>query len=54
MEAIRARRAAAQGKLQGLRQRGNSAWEYLKEGAEKTWRNTEGHQHCGPFQMILA
>ncbi len=37
MEALRAKRAAAQDKLQELRQRGDSAWEDLKEGAEKTW-----------------
>lgn len=28
---------AAQDKLHELRQRGDSAWEDMKEGAEKTW-----------------
>ncbi len=37
LEALRAKRAAAQDKLQELRQRSDSAWEDLKEGAEKAW-----------------
>jgi ElaB/YqjD/DUF883 family membrane-anchored ribosome-binding protein len=37
VEALRAKRAAAQDKLHELRQRGDSAWEDMKEGAEKTW-----------------
>lgn len=37
VEALRAKRAAAQDKRHELRQRGDSAWEDMKEGAEKTW-----------------
>lgn len=37
LEALRAKRAAAQDKLQELRQRGDSAWDDLKDGAEKIW-----------------
>ncbi|CAG0980654.1 hypothetical protein BURK2_01821 [Burkholderiales bacterium] len=37
LEALWAKRAAAQDKLQELRQSGDSALEDLKEGAEKNW-----------------
>jgi chromosome segregation ATPase len=37
LESLRARRAVANRKLEELGQRGESAWEDMKDGVEKVW-----------------
>jgi chromosome segregation ATPase len=37
LEALKAKRAAAHEKLQDLGQRGETAWEDMKDGLEKAW-----------------
>jgi len=42
LEELRAKREAAQGKLQQLQDAGDEAWDDIKAGVEKSWAEMKG------------
>jgi len=42
LEELRAKREAAQGKLQQLQEAGDEAWDDIKAGVEKSWTEMKG------------